>query len=128
MTIKTTNRIFAASTGSLEALARLDETSGITGKDMQQLARRLRILDNALQDFNKGHRIILLSNWALDADGKRRETFQAKNEDTFEKTMNDYLDQPLTLDMEPIPASMIGDKHKLTIGQLMALDWLFAND
>ena len=128
MTITTTNRIFAASTGSLEALARLDETSGITGKDMQQLARRLRVLDNALQDFNKGHRIILLANWALDADGKRRETFQAKNEDVFEKTMNDYLDQPLTLDMDPIPASMIGDRHKLTIGQLMALDWLFAND
>jgi hypothetical protein len=125
MTIKTTNRVFAASTSALEALARLDETSGISGRDMQLLARRLRVLDNALQDFNKGHRVILYSNWALDAQGNRREVFKAKNEEAFEKAMNEYLDQPLELDIESIPATMIGDKHKLTIGQLMTIDWLF---
>ena len=86
MTITTTNRIFAASTSALEALARLDETSGISGRDMQQLARRLRVLDNALQDFNKGHRVILYSNWALDAQGNRREIFKAKNEETFRES------------------------------------------
>jgi hypothetical protein len=128
MTIKTTNRIFAASTGSLEALARLDETSGISGRDMQQLARRLRILDTALQDFSKGHRVILSSNWALDSDGNRLEVFKPRNIETFEKAMNEYLDQPLEIEIAPIPVTMIGDKHKLTVGQLMALDWLFTPD